>query len=100
MDGEAPQDVRVGRQYRDKPQDIANKMGAEIIRLWVASDRLTRASCRSPTRSSSAWWKATRRIRNTLRFPPSNLSDYDHAKHAPPASEYRAGDRPRHAPWR
>jgi isoleucyl-tRNA synthetase len=74
------------------PQDIANKMGAEIIRLWVASTDYSGELSISDEILKRVV-ESYRRIRNTLRFLLSNLSDYDHAKHALPASEWLEIDR-------
>ncbi|CAG9169107.1 isoleucine--tRNA ligase [Cupriavidus pinatubonensis] len=74
------------------PQDIANKMGAEIIRLWVASTDYSGELSISDEILKRVV-ESYRRIRNTLRFLLSNLSDYDHSKHALPASEWLEIDR-------
>ena len=61
------------------PQEVANKMGAEIIRLWVASTDYSGELSISDEilkRVSEGY----RRIRNTLRFLLANLSDFDEAK--------------------
>ena len=58
------------------PQDVANKMGAEIIRLWVASTDYSGELSISDEilkRVSEGY----RRIRNTLRFLLANLTDFD-----------------------
>ncbi len=58
------------------PQDVANKMGAEIIRLWVASTDYSGELSISDEilkRVSEGY----RRIRNTLRFLLANLSESD-----------------------
>ncbi|GHA64398.1 isoleucine--tRNA ligase 1 [Formosimonas limnophila] len=60
------------------PQDVANKMGAEIIRLWVASTDYSGELSISDEilkRVSEGY----RRIRNTLRFLLANLSDFNAA---------------------
>ncbi|SPA38280.1 isoleucine tRNA synthetase [Cupriavidus taiwanensis] len=74
------------------PQDIANKMGAEIIRLWVASTDYSGELSISDEILKRVV-EGYRRIRNTLRFLLSNLSDYDHGKHALPAAEWLEIDR-------
>ena len=61
------------------PQTIIDKYGAEIIRLWVASEDYRddiRLSDVILKRSSEAY----RKIRNTLRFMMGNLDDFDPAK--------------------
>ncbi|TDR30511.1 isoleucine--tRNA ligase [Hydromonas duriensis] len=58
------------------PQDVANKMGAEIIRLWVASTDYSGELSISDEilkRVSEGY----RRVRNTLRFLLANLTDFD-----------------------
>lgn len=58
------------------PLDVANKMGAEIIRLWVASTDYSGELSISDEilkRVSEGY----RRVRNTLRFLLANLSDFD-----------------------
>lgn len=60
------------------PADIVNKMGADVLRLWVASMDHTQeisASDEIFKRVSDAY----RRIRNTARFLLSNLHDFDSA---------------------
>lgn len=58
------------------PRDIANKFGADIFRLWIASNDYTNEIVLSDTtfkRSSEIY----RRIRNTMRFLLANLNDFD-----------------------
>ena len=71
-----PQDEQEPGQRRG-PAGTSKKLGAEIIRLWVAAPT-TRATSRATTRSRPAWW-TYRRIRNTLRFLLANVSDFDPA---------------------
>jgi isoleucyl-tRNA synthetase len=63
------------------PQEISNTLGAEILRLWVASSDYS-----SELNLSSEILKRVvesyRRIRNTLRFLLANTSDFDSGKHA------------------
>lgn len=59
------------------PDDIIQKMGAEMLRLWVASSDYSNDLTISDEilkRVSETY----RRIRNTLRFLLANLSDYKH----------------------
>ena len=63
------------------PVDIAKRLGAEIIRLWVASVDFREdvvASENIMQRVSENY----RKLRNTLRFLLSNLADFDPAKNA------------------
>jgi isoleucyl-tRNA synthetase len=58
------------------PQTVVNKLGADILRLWVASTNYSAEMTVSDEilmRSADAY----RRIRNTARFLLSNLSGFD-----------------------
>ncbi|MGL4858579.1 MAG: isoleucine--tRNA ligase, partial [Enterobacteriaceae bacterium] len=60
------------------PQDIMNKLGADILRLWVASTDYTGEIAGSDEifkRTADAY----RRIRNTARFLLANLNGFDPA---------------------
>ena len=61
------------------PQDVSNKMGAEIIRLWVASTDYS-GDLGIDDKILARVVDAYRRIRNTLRFLLANVSDFDAAK--------------------
>lgn len=74
------------------PQDIANKMGAEIIRLWVASTDYSGELSISDEILKRVV-ESYRRVRNTLRFLLANLTDYDHARDALPPQEWLEIDR-------
>ena len=62
------------------PQKVINTLGADILRLWVAS-----TDYRGEMNVSDEILKRTadsyRRIRNTTRFLLANLGDFDPAKH-------------------
>lgn len=60
------------------PQDVSNKMGAEIIRLWVASTDYS-GDLGIDDKILARVVDAYRRIRNTLRFLLANTSDFDPA---------------------
>ena len=63
------------------PVDVANRLGGEIIRLWVASVDFREdvaASENLMQRVSDNY----RKLRNTMRFLLSNLSDFDPATDA------------------
>jgi isoleucyl-tRNA synthetase len=63
------------------PVDIANRLGAEIVRLWVASVDFREdvaASENLMQRVSENY----RKLRNTLRFLLSNLYDFSPPQHA------------------
>jgi isoleucyl-tRNA synthetase len=73
------------------PVDVANRLGGEIIRLWVASVDFREdvaASENLMQRVSENY----RKLRNTLRFLLSNLSDFDPAKDAVPWAEMQPLD--------
>ena len=63
------------------PQEIIDKYGAEVLRLWVASENY-----QDDVKVSDQILKhvtdAYRKLRNTLRFLLSNLYDFDPAKDA------------------
>lgn len=61
------------------PQDVMNKLGADILRLWVASTDYTGEMAVSDEilkRAADSY----RRIRNTARFLLANLNGFDPAK--------------------
>ena len=65
------------------PIEVANKHGADALRLWAASVDFREDmpfSLESVTRITEAY----RKIRNTLRFLLSNLYDFDSARDAVP----------------
>lgn len=62
------------------PQDVMDKLGADILRLWVASTDYTGEIAVSDEilkRAADTY----RRIRNTARFFLANLNGFDPAKH-------------------
>ncbi|OQS39242.1 isoleucine--tRNA ligase [Chromobacterium haemolyticum] len=65
------------------PEEICGTLGADILRLWVAS-----ADYSGDMSLSQEILKRTtesyRRLRNTIRFLLSNLSDFDPLEHAVP----------------
>ncbi len=74
------------------PVAIADRLGGEIIRLWVASVDFREdvsASERLMTRVSENY----RKLRNTLRFLLSNLDGFDPATDAVPWAEMQPFDR-------
>nr|WP_199067763.1 isoleucine--tRNA ligase [Chromobacterium sp. ASV5] len=66
------------------PEEICGTLGADILRLWVAS-----ADYSGDMSLSQEILKRTtesyRRLRNTIRFLLANLSDFDPIEHAVPA---------------
>ncbi|MCV6589174.1 MAG: isoleucine--tRNA ligase, partial [Marinobacterium sp.] len=62
------------------PQEVMNKYGADILRLWVAStDYRGEMTCSDDIIKRAA--DAYRRIRNTARFLLANLSGFEPAEH-------------------
>jgi len=61
------------------PQEISDKMGAEIVRLWVASTDYS-GDLNIDDKILARVVDAYRRIRNTMRFLLANVSDFDPAK--------------------
>jgi isoleucyl-tRNA synthetase len=68
------------------PNEICDKWGADLLRVWVASQDYT-----TDMRMSEAVMvqlaDAYRKIRNTFRFALSNLFDFDPARDAVPDNE-------------
>ncbi|WP_434356751.1 isoleucine--tRNA ligase [Parasalinivibrio latis] len=74
------------------PQDVMNKLGADILRLWVASTDYTGEMTVSDEilkRSADAY----RRIRNTARFLLANLHGFNPETDMVPAEEMVVADR-------
>ncbi|WPC73598.1 isoleucine--tRNA ligase [Vibrio porteresiae] len=74
------------------PKDVTNKLGADILRLWVASTDYTGEVAVSDEilkRSADAY----RRIRNTARFFLANLNGFNPATDIVPVEEMVALDR-------
>ena len=63
------------------PQEISDKMGAEIVRLWVASTDYS-GDLNIDDKILARVVDAYRRIRNTMRFLLANVSDFDPVKDA------------------
>ena len=63
------------------PHEISDKMGAEIVRLWVASTDYS-GDLNIDDKILARVVDAYRRIRNTMRFLLANVSDFDPAKDA------------------
>jgi isoleucyl-tRNA synthetase len=74
------------------PQKISGTLGAEILRLWVASTDYSGELAISDEILKRVV-ESYRRIRNTLRFLLANTSDFDPAKHAVPVAEMVEIDR-------
>jgi isoleucyl-tRNA synthetase len=74
------------------PQQVADKLGAEIIRLWVASTDYSGEMTISDEILKRVV-ESYRRMRNTLRFLLANLADFDPAQHSMPTAEWLEIDR-------
>ena len=74
------------------PQEISGKLGAEIIRLWVASTDYS-GDLNIDDKILARVVDAYRRIRNTLRFLLANVSDFDPVHDAVPDSQLLEIDR-------
>ena len=74
------------------PQEVSSKMGAEIIRLWVAATDYS-GDLAIDDKILARVVDAYRRIRNTLRFFLANTSDFDVAQHAVPYEDMLEIDR-------
>lgn len=74
------------------PEDVINKYGADILRLWVSF-----ADYQGDVRISDEILGGPidtyRKIRNTVRYALGNLSDYDPALHKVPAKELAEMDK-------
>ncbi len=66
------------------PQTVAEKNGAEILRLWAASSDFTE-DLRIGQEIIQANVDAYRRLRNTIRFLLANLSGFDASERIAPA---------------
>ncbi|PPE68089.1 isoleucine--tRNA ligase [Caldimonas caldifontis] len=74
------------------PQEVSDKLGAEIIRLWVASTDYS-GDLGIDDKILARVVDAYRRIRNTLRFLLANTSDFNPAKDAVPVEHMLEVDR-------
>ena len=74
------------------PQEVSKKLGAEIIRLWVAASDYS-GDIAGDDKILARVVDSYRRIRNTLRFLLANTSDFDVAKDAVPLDRMLEIDR-------
>ena len=74
------------------PQQVSGTLGAEILRLWVASSDYS-AELTISNEILKRVVESYRRIRNTLRFLLANISDFDPARHAVPVAQMTEIDR-------
>ncbi|MBA3478363.1 MAG: isoleucine--tRNA ligase, partial [Lautropia sp.] len=75
-----------------EPQEVSGKLGAEILRLWVASSDYSGEITISDEILKRVV-ESYRRIRNTLRFLLANLADFDIAADAVPVADMIEIDR-------
>ncbi|HAX19606.1 MAG TPA: isoleucine--tRNA ligase [Hydrogenophaga sp.] len=75
-----------------EPQSVTSKLGAEIVRLWVASTDYS-GDLNIDDKILARVVDAYRRIRNTLRFLMANVSDFDPATDAVPLEQMLEIDR-------
>jgi isoleucyl-tRNA synthetase len=75
-----------------EPQELIDKHGAEILRLWVAAEDY-RDDQRISNEIIGRTVEAYRRIRNTARFLIANLYDFEPARHGVKPSELAELDR-------
>ena len=74
------------------PQKIFDTLGADILRLWVASTDYS-GELNISDEILKRVVESYRRIRNTLRFLLANISDFDPQQHALPVHEWLEIDR-------
>jgi isoleucyl-tRNA synthetase len=74
------------------PQEVSDKMGAEIIRLWCAATDYS-GDLGIDDKILARVVDTYRRIRNTLKFLLANVSDFDPAKDAVPVAQMLEVDR-------
>jgi len=74
------------------PSDVCEKWGADLLRLWVASQDYT-ADVRMSDNVMTQLSEAYRKLRNTFRFALGNLSDFDPARDAVPDAQLEEFDR-------
>jgi isoleucyl-tRNA synthetase len=74
------------------PQEVTQKLGAEIIRLWVAATDYS-GDLNIDDKILARVVDTYRRVRNTLKFLLANVSDFDPAKDAVPFAAMLEVDR-------
>jgi isoleucyl-tRNA synthetase len=74
------------------PQEISSTLGAETLRLWVASSDYS-GELTISNEILKRVVESYRRIRNTLRFLLANVADFDLQKHAMPVAQMVEIDR-------
>ena len=74
------------------PQEVTDKLGAEIVRLWVASTDYS-GDLNIDDKILARVVDTYRRVRNTLKFLLANTSDFDINKDAVPLADLLEVDR-------
>ncbi|AYH42425.1 isoleucine--tRNA ligase [Azoarcus sp. DN11] len=74
------------------PQEVSDKLGAEILRLWVAATDYSGELTISKEILDRVV-EVYRRLRNTLRFLLANTADFNIEKHGVPVGEWLDIDR-------
>ena len=74
------------------PSEICEKWGADLLRLWVASQEY-QADVKMSERVMTQLSEAYRKIRNTFRFALGNLFDFDLGRDALPNEQMEELDR-------
>jgi isoleucyl-tRNA synthetase len=74
------------------PNEIVERWGADLLRLWVASVEY-QADVKMSERVMTQLSEAYRKIRNTFRFALGNLSDFDPSRDALPNEQLAEMDR-------
>ena len=75
-----------------EPAEICEKWGADLLRLWVASQEY-QADVKMSERVMVQLSEAYRKIRNTFRFALGNLANFDPSRDALPDSQMEEIDR-------
>ncbi|MCJ7662784.1 MAG: class I tRNA ligase family protein, partial [Desulfobacterales bacterium] len=74
------------------PEEVIQRFGAEILRLWVAAEDY-RDDIKISQEILDRLTEAYRRIRNTWRYMLGNLYDFDPQRHSVPVTELLEIDR-------
>ena len=74
------------------PNEIVERWGADLLRLWVASVEY-QADVKMSERVMTQLSEAYRKIRNTFRFALGNLADFDPSRDARPNEQLDEVDR-------
>ncbi|MBC7336978.1 MAG: class I tRNA ligase family protein, partial [Clostridia bacterium] len=75
-----------------EPGEVIEELGADVLRLWVASADYRRDVAASP-KIFQQMADAYRKIRNTFRFLLGNLTDFDPVRHRVAVTEMEEIDR-------